>query len=488
MGLNLRYIFLIGFILLVANLAFAQNDSLWFLTRGGQNADESWGVDVDSQGNIYWGTHQTVPGPWSDVYLYKLSPNGSVIWQTRWGGEWNEQVYIVTVKEPYVYVGGSKWRGLNLDSIDMFIAAFNVSNGDSVWSYVWDQGYGYDEIDGLVVESNAIYIAGWTTGQNTQNDIAVLKLSLSGQLIWSQTWGSSLWDEANGQIRVDNQNIYVAGRYNAPNALIGGDAVLVAFSKSIGAYQWHRTWGGNGLDDALGMTGDGTSLYVVGLTNSFGNGSQIFLLKYDHAGNLVWDTLWGGTGSEAARTLAITQDGYILVAGKTDSYGAGQNDIALVKFNNSGGLVWYRIWGGTGMDESHGIATGGNFAYIAGETNSYGAGNLDGILIKVNGSTGQFPSAVYEEPIKPLCSNLIFDCPNPVRSNVTIQFSLSQKSHVTLKVFDILGQEKATLCSGILNAGDHSAVFDFKKLPDGIYFYLLKTEQFVQTKKVILVK
>jgi hypothetical protein len=287
---------------------------------------------------------------------------------------------------------------------------------------------------------------------------------------------------------VDNQNIYVAGRYNAPNALVGGDAVLVAFSKSNGVYQWHRTWGGSGLDDGLGMTGDSTALYVVGITNSFGNGSQIFLLKYDHAGNLVWDTLWGGAGSEAARTLAITQDGYILVAGKTDSYGAGQNDIALLKFNNSGVLIWNRIWGGIGMDESHGIATRGNFAYIAGETNSYGAGNLDGILIKVNGNTGQFPSAVYEEPTRPRCSNLIFNYPNPVRSNVTIQFSLSQKSHVTLKVFDISGQEKAELCSRILNAGDHSAVFNFKGLPGGIYFYHLKTEQFVQTKKLILVK
>ncbi len=62
-------------------LAQSKMDPLWFITRGGVNTDEAWGVDVDSEGNIYWATHETVPGPLADIYLYKLSPDGTEIWR-----------------------------------------------------------------------------------------------------------------------------------------------------------------------------------------------------------------------------------------------------------------------------------------------------------------------------------------------------------------------------------------------------------------------
>ena len=108
--------------------AFADNqfDSLWFITRGGPNSDEAWGVDTDSEGNIYWATHQTVPGPYADILLYKVSPDGNIIWETRWGDQWNEQAYIVSVREPFVYVGGAQWTGLWLNSLNMAVILLSI--------------------------------------------------------------------------------------------------------------------------------------------------------------------------------------------------------------------------------------------------------------------------------------------------------------------------------------------------------------------------
>lgn len=356
----------------------------WFVTRGGPNTDGAWAVATDPSGNVYLGDHETVPGPWSDDYIYKFTAEGREIWKTRWGGPWNDQTFILTVQGNRIYMGGRTDKQLAPSSADMAVVAFDVNDGHKVWEFIWDQGYGYEEVDGLVVDGGYLYVAGWTTGQNTQNDLAILKLDLNGNLVWKTTWGTAGWDEENGQIVVDSENIYVAGRYDASNMFLGGDALLAAFDKTTGAYKWHKTWGGAGTDDALGMIGDLPYLYVVGMTNSFGQAFQIFLNKYDTTGNLLWSKIWGGAGGDYSRTLAIGKDHDVFVGGKTDSYGKGQNDVLLLRYDRDGNLKWYKTWGGSSDDEAHGIATYSDFIYIAGETGSYGAGKQDSLLLKVD--------------------------------------------------------------------------------------------------------
>ena len=168
-----------------------------------------------------------------------------------------------------------------------------------------------------------------------------------------------------------------AAGHNAPSSLFGGDALLAAFSKDSGLYQWHRTWGGLGTDDVFGMTGDGHALYPVGITNSLGNGTQIFLLRYDYSGNLAWDTVFGGAGEDLSRCVAVGTDGFVYVGGKTTSFGAQGTDVLLVQFDTLGAPQWYRLWGGAGTDEAHGIALAGDNVYIAGQTTSFGAGSDD---------------------------------------------------------------------------------------------------------------
>jgi len=356
----------------------------WFITRGGPNTDGAWAVTTDSSGNVYLGDHEAVPGPWTDDYIYKFTPEGQEVWKTRWGGPWNEQAFILAVHGDRLYMGGRTDKQLATSSGDMAVVAYNLNDGHMVWEFIWDQGYGYEEVDGLVVDGGYIYVAGWTTGNSTQNDLAVLKLDLNGRLVWNNTWGTSGWDEANGQIVLDSENIYVAGRYNAQNMFFGGDALLAAFDKVTGAYKWHKTWGGSATDDALGMIGDLPYLYVVGMTGSFGQGIQIFLNKYDTDGDMIWSRIWGGAGGDISRTLSIGEDHRVFVGGKTDSYGKGKNDVLLLRYDPDGNLEWFKTWGGIEVDETHAITTFESFVYIAGETLSYGAGKQDSLLLKVD--------------------------------------------------------------------------------------------------------
>jgi hypothetical protein len=447
--------------------------SLWYRVEGGPNTDEAWAVATDSAGNAYWASHQTVPGPLADVYLSKIAPDGTPLWATAWARSENQQAYIVTVKEPYVYVGGTIWKGLWLNSVDMALACFNTSDGALQWEFTWDQGFGYEEIDGLVVTDEAIYVTGWTTGASTSGDLAVLRLTLDGQLDWSTTWGTPQWDEANGQIAVIGGTVYVAGRYDAPSELFGGDAVLAAFAAVTGQYEWHKTWGGSAVDDALGLIGGDGTLAVVGFTTSYG-GSRIFLLSYDLAGTLQWEALWGGTGSEAARAVSFLPGGDILVGGKTTAYGGGEFDALLLRYSPDGLLRWHSEWGGAATDEIHGIAVADSSLYIAGETWSWGAGRNDALLVKAT-VDGEFPAWTPDLPDAGPADLRLWCHPNPCRSTTTVCFDLPVAGPATLHLLDLAGRMVAERANGPAGPGVNTLRWELPMLPPGAY--LCRVEQ-----------
>jgi len=372
---------------------------LWNITRGGPRADEGWAVAVDGEGNVYFSGYDRIARVTADVFLRKFSPNGTELWHVSWGGAFDDEAFIVTVQNGFVYVGGRTFKSFLLTSADMFVLKFHASNGSLVWSRTWDGGVGYDEVDGLVVDGDSVYVAGWVTGASTDLDIAVLKYDVNGTLVYSHSWGTSDVDEANGQIGVDEKYIYVVGRYKAAPPGFGGDAVLVAFKKTDGSCAWHTTWGGSGLDDAFGMAMDEKSIFSVGITNSFG-GDAIFLLKYDKNGSLIWNETWGGKSSELARSVGVSVDGrYIYIAGNTMSYGQGDFDVVLLGYDQDGNLFLSKTWGGRALDQSHGMAVTDRSVYIAGETRSFGVGAEDAFLLKVE--------VVGETPAHFRTSNLI---------------------------------------------------------------------------------
>ncbi len=390
---------------------------VWSIARGGPRADEGWAVAVDIDGNVYFAGFDRISRATADVFLCKFTSEGVEVWNVSWGGQFDDEAFIVATQDGYVYVGGRTFTSFLLGSANMFVLKFRGSNGSLVWSQTWDGGSGYDEVDGLVVDGNSLYVAGWTTGTISQLDIAVLKYDVNGTLVWSRSWGTGGVDEANGQIGADENHIYVVGHYNALPLGFGGEALLVAFSKTDGSYVWNTTWGGAGLDDAFGMTMDSAYIYSVGITNSFG-GDLIFLLKYDKTGSLIWNVTWGGSGSESARAIGINGN-KIYIAGNTMSLGKGGFDVVLLRYGQSGNLELTKTWGGALLDQSHGMAVYDSFIYVAGETNSYGVGAEDAFLIKVEGGDG-------EADILPPVADAGLD--QTVRAGEKVNFDASQSS------------------------------------------------------------
>lgn len=147
-----------------------------------------------------------------------------------------------------------------------------------------------------------------------------------------------------------------------------------------------RTAGGPKFDQAICATESSTGRFLVaGETSSFGAGQYDFSeLCFDAYGTLLWSKTYGGPSFERARSIIETADHRFIVAGYTSSYGQGDKDVWVIKIDPGGNLLWSQALGGPGCDEAYAMAalTDGGFV-IAGNTTSWGAGGVDGWVFKL---------------------------------------------------------------------------------------------------------
>jgi subtilisin-like proprotein convertase family protein len=123
-------------------------------------------------------------------------------------------------------------------------------------------------------------------------------------------------------------------------------------------------------------------------------------------------------------------------------------------------------------------------------------GIYDGVL----GNTGQFkgwsltlyfetPVNVDNEPVEIIQDfELHQNYPNPFNPSTTIKWQMPESGNVTLKIYDVLGREVITLVNEELSAGKHDVTFDASQFSSGVYFYQLKAGDFIEIKKMILIK
>jgi hypothetical protein len=107
-----------------------------------------------------------------------------------------------------------------------------------------------------------------------------------------------------------------------------------------------------------------------------------------------------------------------------------------------------------------------------------------GYLYRLTGTTAVAPGHDFVATGYKLQQNY----PNPFNPATTIRYALPQAGWVTLRVYNVLGQEVATLVDELQNAGEHALRFNGANLSSGVYFYRLETRSFVDTRKMVLVK
>lgn len=468
----------------------------WYITRGLSTDEVAWAVDVDSTGNIYWAVEEknVFPFWYYNILLFKIDPSGQQIWQSNpFGGQFNEIAFTAVVKGPRVYLAGRADSTGWPTSGDALVLSYNTDSGGLNWQYLYNPvpDNGYEEIDGMIIEPDGIYLTGWTKGATTDEDFLIQKISLSGQLIWTNSWdynGMGKFDGANGHMAMDENFIYAAGHVN----LLDGS--LVCFSRSDGAYQWDVTWSGSANDEVLGLTMSPDSmLYTVGYFGSSQANSQTCIKKFTRAGQLIWSTNWGGTGTEDSRALVADGDSLLFVVGSTTSYGNGGSDIFILKYDTSGTLLDSLLWGGMNDEVASDVAMYGDYLYLTGHTSSFGNAQIngdtmaDGLLLKIDARNMQAPDTSLSLVTENRSDDFSFTIsPNPFNKTAKILLHFPHQVNTTIEILDVCGKIIKVIYSGRIEKGNREIYLDASGISNGIYFLKIQTSEFSQTGKFIL--
>jgi len=152
---------------------------------------------------------------------------------------------------------------------------------------------------------------------------------------------------------------------------------------------WTKTFGGSETDGGYSVqqTTDGGYI-ITGYTDSFGAGNyDVWLIKTDENGDTLWTKTFGGSESDEGYSVQQTSDGGYIITGGTGSFGAGKDDVWLIKTNENGDTLWTKTFGGVNLEWGNSVQQTSDGGYIiTGGTGTGLVGSNEGDmwLIKTN--------------------------------------------------------------------------------------------------------
>jgi uncharacterized delta-60 repeat protein len=458
----------------------------------GNHEDRPFSMTVDDSGNVYVTGSSLGSGTDYDFATVKYSATGMEQWVSRYNGPDDEQdrANAITIDgSGNVYVTGYSYA--NATNLDYATVKYN-SSGTQAWVVRYNGPA--DTADGsssiAVDELGNVYVTGYSVGTNGSYDFATIKYNSLGQQEWVNRYdGIGNSEDRAVSIAVDDSGyIYVTGRSYGDTT--DSDWATIKYN-SDGVVQWTVIYNGslNSLDAPSKIIVDDLfNVYITGSGSyNSGDGEDFTTIKYNSSGEEQWIATYNGpyTYRDVANSIAVDGMGNVYVTGRTWVTQLDY-DFATIKYNSSGQEQWIAIYNGPGDgdDWACSIATdiSGN-AYVTGWSEGIGTG-YDFGTIKYSSTSGV--EILSDNP--PDNYSLLQNYPNPFNPSTTIQFWNADFGFVILVVYDVLGNEVATLVNEELPAGGYEVDFNGEELTSGVYFYQIKVKAFVQTKKMLLLK
>ncbi|UCE38149.1 MAG: Ig-like domain-containing protein [Thermoplasmata archaeon] len=359
---------------------------------GGSGTEYARCVQQTSDGGyIIAGSTGSYGGPLYEVWLVKTDFMGNEEWNKTFGGSSSEYGFSVQQTSDGGYIIAGYTFSYGAGSYDVWLIKTDNSGNEE-----WNETYGGSQGDyGYSVQETSdggFIIAGTTYSYGPGDmDMWLIKTNYLGVEEWNNTFGSSTEeDEGYSAIEAPDGGFIITGIMTPP--IIGGStAAWLIKTNSTGDEKWNKTFGGTSNDNAksVRLTSDG-GLILVGSTASFGAGkNDVWLIKTDIDGNEIWNRTYGGEAIDNGYSVQETSDGGLFVAGSTNSFGDGKSDLWVIKTENYGNEIWNRSLGGNNDDAGYWAqqTSDGGFI-ITGIINSWGSSGQDAWLVKLDKSVG----------------------------------------------------------------------------------------------------
>jgi len=376
------------FTMAVTAVAMAQPpDTLWTRTFGGPGDDTGNSAQQTSDGGyIIAGQTYSYGAGNGDVWLIKTNFDGDSLWTRTFGGSQNDRGYSVRQTNDGGYVIAGITQSYGAGSHDVWLIKTD-SNGDSLWTRTFGGSAGEQSLSVQQTNDGGYVIAGYTFSHGAgEYDAWLIKTDSQGDSLWTRTFGGSQSDGGSGVQQTDDGGYVIAGITQSYGA--GWFDVWLIKTNSDGDSLWTRTFGGGSRDygNSVQQTSDG-GYVIAGYTNSYGaGGSNLWLIKTNSNGDSLWTHTFGGSNYDIGKSVQQTNDGGYVIAGFTHSYGAGNGDVWLIKTDPLGSRQWQLTFGGGDFDSGESVQQTTDEGYvIAGCTVSFGVGGYDVWLIRLEG-------------------------------------------------------------------------------------------------------
>lgn len=467
--------------------------TLWTKTYGESNTDYAWAVQQTKDDGFIFGAHSGSFDIGShDVYLVKTDLSGNVIWSRVYGGSSADGAYSLQQTTDGGFIIGAHVNSFGAGRHDVYLIKIN-NNGDTLWTKTFG-GDGEDRFRELhqTADGGFILVSETLSFGVVNSDVYLIKTDSIGNLLWTKTYGGSSSDYGYS-VRQTSDGGYIIAGYTRSFGAEGTDVYIIK-TDSIGNLDWTKSYGGSSDDYgySIRQTTDGGYI-VAGYTESFGEAGDVYLIRIDSNGDLIWSKVFGGSQTDYGWSVKQTADEGFIIAGYTRSFGSGNEDVYLIKTDQLGN---------SGCNESMAATTWNNTATIVNNSTLTiigGGGQINTATTIVNEAATidsflcrNIPTGIdqFEEGSDTSFyqSNLFQNHPNPFNPNTFIKYTLPAGGNVSLKIYDSLGRDIFTLIDEYKQAGTYEVKFESDHLPSGIYFYKLQVGDFVETKKMVLLR
>ena len=472
---------------------FAQAPAIqWTKTFGGDSSDAGYSIQqTDDGGFIVIGKTRSFGAGNSDVWLIRTDSSGDTLWTQTYGGVATDAGSSVRqISDGGHIIAGTTWS-FGAGASDVWLIRTD-SYGDTLWTQTFGRGSGLpfsgrESGSSAEMTSDGGYIiaGNWGTGNSYfVGNIVLIKTNTNGDSLWMRHFGGNGSRGLSAQQTSDGG--YIIAGHNWYNAILiktdaNGDTLWTKMFEGISEVYSNRS---------VHQTSDGG--YVLCRNTLSSDNYDVNLIKTDANGDTLWTKTFGDSGQDYCYSVQQTTDeGYVL-CGYTNSYGSGDFDAWIIKTDANGDTLWTKNLGGSGADFGFSMQQTSDGGYVlCGYTNSYGAGDANVWLIKLA------PDVTTIEENSHVSINdyqLKQNYPNPFNPTTTINYQLAVNSKVELTIYNLLGQQIRTMVNTHQLAGAYQVQWNGRNesgmsVTSGIYFYQLNAgKDYSETKKMVLMR
>jgi hypothetical protein len=377
----------------------ATAEPYWATSYGGSSEDRGRSLQQTADGGfILTGSTNSWESRGHDVLVLKLDGEGAVQWQRTYGGivedgSANDYASSIqqTMDDGYIVAGST-------DGSMIAFVAFWVLKLDALGNVTWQKVYshtGWDSARSIRQASDGGYVVLGTAGISGE-DYWLLRLDSVGEIEWQKTYGRSSRDFA-AQIQETVGGGYILA--GSSEGTSGNFWYWVMKLDEVGAIEWEKAYWerGDSRVSSIQQTVDGG--YVLAGNKEVGDAdSDCWILKLDGFGEIEWEKAYGGNMGDGCYGVQQTGEGGYILVGSTASFGAGDTDVWVLKMDGLGEIEWQYAYGGNGRDFAYSVQEPVEHGYIvAANTDSFGAGGYDLWVLKLD-SQGVIPFCCLVTP------------------------------------------------------------------------------------------